>query len=253
MKKTKTIRKRRTWYEQAWSKVELVNTNPELEPYLNADKFPDYQAKAVSKLIGQGLSLTPLKELKTMTPQKLGLVLGQQCATAYHLGEHCKRLADPIAVKQTKASVAVLRKNRHVPGVSSVLHSARIAGMMLQEYAKDFPRFEKHLHATFKAALDQPSYQEAVEFFGGFAKGLTNPALKNGNLVRSTAATTLQMKMFFHTEHAAEMKNVDEWRAFLLKNGETEETLGDPERLKKFCSRLGYAPGKKKKNSRKKK
>jgi hypothetical protein len=32
----------------------------------------------VAKLVSQGMPLTPLKELKAMTPEKLGLLLGQQ-------------------------------------------------------------------------------------------------------------------------------------------------------------------------------
>jgi hypothetical protein len=67
-----------SWYERIWNKIELVNTNPELAPYLDVDKFPQYQVNLMSKLIGQGLPLTPTKELKIITPEKLGLVLGQQ-------------------------------------------------------------------------------------------------------------------------------------------------------------------------------
>ncbi len=223
MRIKQTTRKPQPWYERAWAKVGLVNTNPELAPYLDVDKYPDHQVKVVTKLMSQGLSLTPVKELKTMTPNKLGLLLGQQCATAYALTESFQSLADPKKIRQAKATVAVLRKKRNVPGVSSVLHASRVVGMMMEQFAKDFPRFEAHVHATFKAALDQPSHQEAIEFFGGFAKGLTNPALKKGKAVRRTNATTLQAKMFLHTEQAGEMKSVADWRAFLLKNGETEE------------------------------
>jgi hypothetical protein len=243
--KKKTSKPLTTWFEQIWERVELVNTNPELAPYLDVDKFPQYQVNVVAKLIGQGLPLTPPKELKTMTPEKLGLVLGQQCATLYALGEYFQSLGDnPKTVKQGKEALEILRKQRHVPGVSSALHSARVLEMMAQELEKHFPKFEKNVHAAFKAALDQPNYQEAVEFFRGFATGLSKPGIKGGKLVRRTKATPLQMKMFMHPEQVAEMKNVKQLRGFLLKNGFTEETLGDDERLQKFCTRIGYAPGK---------
>jgi hypothetical protein len=247
MKDKKTPVKSLSWYEQIFENVELVNTNPELAPYLDIEKLPQYQVNVTAKLIGQGLPLTPPKALKTLTPEKVGLLLGQQCGTCYSLGEYFQPLANnPEAFKRGEKAVEVLRTQRHVPGVSSMLHSSRVLGMMLEEFTKHFPKFEKTVHAAFKAALDQPSHQEAVEFFRGFATGLAKPGIRGGKVVRRTKATPLQLKMFLHPEQAAEMKSVAEWRAFLLKSGFTEETLGDDERLKKFCTRLGYAPGKSK-------
>jgi hypothetical protein len=233
-----------TWYEKIWNQCGLVNTNPELTPYLDVDQFPQYQANLVGKLVGQGMPLTPLKELKTMTPEKLGLVLGQQCASAYALGESLQALVDPNKLEQAGKFVKNLAKQKHLPGVTSALHAVGVSGMMLTEFLKDFPRFEKLVHKAFKAALDQPNYQEAVEFFRGYAKGLTQPGLKNGQLARRTEATTLQSKMFMHAEEIAKMKSVKELRTFLLQNGMTKQTLGDDERLQKFCQRLGFSPGK---------
>jgi hypothetical protein len=245
MKEKKQTSQALTWFERIWERVGLVNTNPELAPYLDVDKWPRYQVNVIAKLIGQGLPLTPPKELKTMTPKKLGLLLGQQCATLYALGEYFQSLqSDVEAVERGKENVKALRTQRHLPGVSSALHSGRILGMMIQELVKYVPRFQGIVHGAFKGALDQPKYQEALEFFQGFATGLSKPGFKDGTLVRPTRATPLQMKMFMHPEQVAEMKNVRELRAFLLKSGFTEETLGDDERLQKFCTRLGYAPGK---------
>jgi len=245
MKQKKERSKPLTWFERRWESTELVNTNPELAPYWDVEKFPQYQVNVMAKLFGQALPLTPMKELKTMTPEKLGLVLGQQCAAVYALGENVESVAsNPQTVKQGKDALEFLRKQRHVSGVSSLLHSVRIGEMMTQELVKNLPKFVENVHATFKEALDQPNYQEAVEFFRGFSRGLSKPGMKGGKLVRQTRATLLQMKMLMHPEQAAEMKNVAQLRAFLLKSGFTEETLGDDERLQKFCSRIGYAPGK---------
>ena len=233
-----------SWYEQIWNKIELANTNPNLAPYLDVDKLPEYQVNVVAKLIGQGLPLTPPRELKTMTPEKLGLVLGQQCATLYELGKQLEPLGNPEAVKQAEKTTEFLTKNQQVPGVESLLQAASVSGMMILELVKHASKFEKKVHAAFKAALNQTNHQEAIEFFRGYAHGLATPGIKDGKLARRTDATTLQMKMFIHSEQIAKMKTVRELRAFLLKNGFTEETLGDDERLQKFCSRLGFAPGK---------
>lgn len=252
MKSQKTTSKIRPWYDRIFDRVELVNTNPRLAPYLDVDKFSQYQTNVMLKLIGQGLPLTPPKELKAITPEKLGLLLGQQCATIYALGECFQGLDDPEIMEQAKKAAKDLRKQRHVPGVKSVLHAANVGGMMIEQLVNHFPKFEKNLHAAFKAALDQPNYQEAVEFFRGFAKGITKPALKDGQIAGRTTATTLQMKMFMHAEQAAKMKSVRQLRAFLLENGLTEGTLGDEERLQKLCTRLGYAPGRKQSRSHQK-
>ena len=246
MKAKKKAAAPRTWYERIWDKIELVNTNPDLAPYLDVDQFPEYQVNLTAKLVGQGLPLTPPKELKIITPEKLGLRLGQQCATLYELGKKFEPLGKPEAVKQTEKAVEFFTKNQQVPGVESLLQAASVSGMMILELVKHFPKFEKNVHASFKAALDQHSHQEAIEFFRGFAHGLANPGIKDGKLARRTDATTLQMKLFIHKQQIAKMKTVKELRAFLLKNGFTEQILGNDERLQKFCSRLGFAPGKRK-------
>jgi len=244
MKIKKKTRPPRLWYERIFDRVELVNTKPELAPYLDVDQLPKYQANVLAKLVGQGLPLTPPRTLKTLTPKKLGQLLGQQCATLHALGEQLQSLDDPEKIKQAAATAEALTQQSQMPGVSNVLHAAQITGMMLEQLLQHIPQFEKTVQAAVKAALDQPNYQEAVEFFRGFAQGMTKPGLKDGKLVGQTDATMLQLKMFMLPEAAAKKKNVAEWRAFLLENGETEATLGDEERLQKFCQRIGYAPGK---------
>ena len=241
------------WYEQIWDRMGLENTNSELSPYLDVDKFQPYQAKVVTKLIGQTLTKTPIQELKTMTPRKLGLVLGQQCATLYTLGDYLQSLvSNPESIKRGKANLKALRSQRHISGVSSVLHAGRIAEKMFCELEKNFPKFEETVHAAFRAALNQTSYHEAAEFFNGYAAGFSKPSIKDGKLVGMTSATKLQLKMFMHTEQAAECRNVKELRTLLLKNGFTEDELGDDERLQKFCHRIGYAPGKRGRPAKKK-
>jgi len=231
-----------TWYKKILAALPLVNKNPELAVYLNKEESPEYRKKVRAKLVAQSQPNAPSINQETVTPEKLGRHLGQKCANLYALKDP-KTLA---AAKQEAQRLKQLRTQRHLPGVSSELHALRINEMVVKQFKKDLPRFEKKVQAAFQTALAQPNHQEAVAFFKGFAKGLEKPGLKDGKLAGETKATPLQMKMFLHTEQAAEMRSVDDWREFLLKNGETEETLGDPERLRKFCFRIRYAPGKKK-------
>lgn len=67
-----------TWYQRIWETQDLTNTNPKLSPYLDPDKYPQFQANVTNQLMRQSLPLTPLKELVVMTPEKLGLMLGQK-------------------------------------------------------------------------------------------------------------------------------------------------------------------------------
>jgi hypothetical protein len=76
-----------SWYEQIWARMELRNTNPKLAPYFDVKQFPDYLANVTASLISQSMPLAPIKKLKVMTPEKLGLVLGQKCANLYALGD----------------------------------------------------------------------------------------------------------------------------------------------------------------------
>ena len=250
-------RKQPSWYERIWARVGLQNTNPELEPYLNADKFPDHQKALAEKLLSRNLSLTPLKELAVLTPEKLGLVLGQQCANLHALGEYFETLEavlnDKDKVKQGQQVVETWRKHRHLPGVSSALHSGRVFELMILELAKGIPHFGKTLDLAFEAALNQPNWLETVAFFEGFTQGLKNPAIKDGALVRQSTTTPLQLKMFLHPEHAQEMGTVGEFGAFLSKSGLTAEEIGTEDRFRKFCDRIGYAPGSKKNKASKKK
>jgi hypothetical protein len=238
--KTKTNRPH-AWYEKIFKNVALINRNPELAPYLNKETFSPYHTNVARKLINQSRPLTPSKDLEMPTPEKVGLLLGQFCANIY-------ALKDPQTLQvleQERQELKLLRTQSHIPGVRSRLHEARVNRMMSDQFEKELPRLKEKIQAGLQAALDQPNRQEAAEFYDGFARGLAKPGLKHGKLAGHTEATPLQMKMFMHWEEAANMKSVEEWRAFLLKHGETEETLGDPERLKKFCNRVGYAPGKK--------
>ena len=228
---------KRTWYQRIWEKQDLPNTNPKLEQLFNPDKFEKSQANAAIQLIGQLLPLTPVKELVEMTPEKLGMMMGQKQAIFYGL-------KDPQAVECSKAAKREMEKQAHIPAVANALEVIRNVELMAKEFSKALPQYKRNVQDAFKAALAQPNYQEAVEFFRGFAAGLATQGFKDGKIVRNTPATNLHLNMFMRSQKFKKFRSVKELRAFLLQNGFTEETLGDDSRLQKYCSRIGYAPGK---------
>ena len=245
---------KRTWYQRIWEKQDLTNTNPKLEPFLNPDKFPKFQANATIQLTRQLLPLTPPKELVIMTPEKLGMVLGQKQANLYGMKDYFQSLAkEPQAIERGKAVKREMEQQAHIPEVANNLELLHIVGMFVNEFNKSLPRFKRNIQDAFKAALVQPNYQEAVEFFRGFAKGLATQGFNDGKIVRNTPATDLHLNMFMRSQKFKKFRTVKELRAFLLQNGFTQDTLGDDSRLQKYCTRVGYAPGKKRRRPAKSK
>lgn len=240
MSNTEETKTAATWYGKIWDDLEVGKISPRLAPYLDVENLPQYQVKLAEKIASQTMPAISIGNLATPTPETLGLVLGQKCANLYALGDG-QTIA---AIQQEKLKLEALNKLPNAPGLDSARHLFRVAEACLEELAKDGPRFEKMVHAAFKAALDQTSHQEAVEFFQGFAKGLSAAGLNAGKPANQTDATPVQMKMFLHSKEVAAMKTISELRAFLLKNGFTEQSLGDDQRLIKLCQRLGFSPGK---------
>ena len=189
-----------------------------------------------------------------MTPEKLGLFLGQKQANLYGMKDYFRSLAkDPQAVERGKENKRKMEQQAHIPAVANDLEAMRVLELMVKDFLKALPLYERNVQDAFKAALDQPNYQEAVEFFRGFASGLATQGFKDGRIVRTTEATDLHLRMFMQSQKVKEFKSVVELRAFLLQNGFTEETLGDDERLQKYCYRVGYAPGKRGRPSKQRK
>ena len=242
------------WYQPIWENIELVNTNPKLDAYLDVEKYPEFQGNVTAKLISQCLPLTPIKGLAEMTPEKLGLVLGQKCANIFGLVEFLTSLSKkPDAAKRGREIKTNLEQQaKHLPEAANQLEALRVMEMIVAEFQKDLPQFQKKLLQAFDTALMQPNYQEAVEFFAGFAGGIAKQGFKGGKIVQPTEATDLHLKMFMHSQRVKKFRTVKELRAFLLKNGFTNQTLGDDSRLQKYCTRIGYAPGRQKNSSKKK-
>jgi hypothetical protein len=58
--------------------------------------------------------------------------------------------------------------------------------------------------------------------------------------------------MFFHWQEIDRLPSVPKLKIFLQKNGLTEVIIGDISRLRRLCTRVGYAPGKRGRSSKEK-
>lgn len=236
---------KQTWYEEVFDSTDLPNSTPELDPYTNVDKCPKWVLKVELELFSQNMPAIPLKELRVITPEKVGRFLGQKCANVYAIGESLQTaMQNPQNISKAKKLMNQFLQQKEKPGVSSFMHAVNITGMLIKDFAKDVEIVENNVLQAFKKALDQPSHREAAEFFQGFAKGISKKGLTLQGAARETTATPIYQKMFFHWQEIDRLPSVPKLKIFLLKSGLTEAVVGDISRLRRLCTRGGYAPGK---------
>lgn len=235
----------KTWYEEVFELTDLKSSSPDLESFVNPDNLPDWVNNVLAELVSQSSPAISIKELRDLTPEKLGRFLGQKCANAYALGEQLETgLGKKDQLTQAISAIKKLEKLKNKPGVESLLHTMNIAGNLVLDFAKDFERFNKNVHDAFQKALDQPSHQEAADFFMGFAKGISKKGLSPKGLAASTTATLIYSKLYFHWQEIDKLPTVTALRNFLIKNGVPENAIGQIDRLRKLCTRIGYSPAK---------
>lgn len=238
-----------TWYQRVFETTDLTFTNPELNPYLNVDEYPQWVVNMMMEVSRQGLHLSPIRSLVDITPRKLGLNLGQKCANLYALGNQMQTAMtaceNPQYLEKAVAIIDQFENNKENPVVASTLHLIKVAVPLIEEMVKGQEEFEKIVHGAFKEALDQTNYGEAVQFFQGFAQGISSPGILLGKLAQSTDATPIYHKMFLHWQEIDQLRTVTELYEFLLKVGISKPILGDIERLRTLCKRIKFAPGKK--------
>jgi hypothetical protein len=187
--------------------------------------------------------------MAALTPKKLGMSLGQKCANLYAIGNQVQAGITALENPQTAAKVVAyferLGRQKEHPVVASTIQALDTTSSLLLELANGSDEFEKIVHWAFKAALEQTDYGEAVQFFQGFAQGISSPGMLPGKLAQSTDATPIYQRMYFHWQEIDRLHTVTELYDFLLKVGVSKPMLGDIERLRTLCKRIGYSPGKK--------
>jgi hypothetical protein len=182
-----------SWCERIFNALDF---KPEdTAPEFAFEDRPKWVKNVLVELMQQTCPSVRLRRFGETTPRKLGLYLGQQCANAYALGAVCN--VSPEKASIGKEKLKVLEANRGNAAVQSLLNVLGIVQKLSARWVEWFPQFEKVLHDAFREALDQPSHEDAVSFFEGFAKGISKPGLKNGAATLGTTATLIYQKLFF--------------------------------------------------------
>ena len=80
-----------------------------------------------------------------------------------------------------------------------------------------------------------------MAFFEGFAKGIATPGFNGRGAARATTASLIYGKLYFHWPEIEQLESVSHLYRFLVRNGVTEQVLGDRKRLEKICERIGLS------------
>jgi hypothetical protein len=184
----------------------------------------------------------PIKKLREITPDKLGRFLGQKCANVYAVAEKFQFATQGLG--KLKAAANQLQQHKDKPQIRSFLHTIKILSPLIKDSPKSGKQVKINVLQAFKKALHQPNHKEAAAFFLGFAKGLSMKGFTSNGAARRTTATPIYQKMFYNWQEVDRLSSVPELKIYLLQNGFTEATVGHISRLRKLCTRVGYAPGK---------
>jgi hypothetical protein len=240
-----------TWYERAFALTDLGKIKlGELFDSESFDARPKWYAKVLFALMSQGMPAIPLKRLRAVNPNKVGRFWGQKFATLYAFGGKGQMMQGP---HKTQAAIDSWEKRKAEPGAAETIRRLKILKEQLQFAADNTNRIEQNLLKVFKLALEQPIHQEAVEFFKGFATGLSKPGIKGATLAGETDASPIYKIMLARWQEVDRLPSVPKLREFLIQHGMSEQVVGDISRLRRLCTRIGYAPGKRGRPSKKQK
>lgn len=233
---------RELWYKQVFDGIELKDSRRAVEQYLDFDKHPVWVVKVLGELVNQNMPAAPIKKFDEITPKMVGGFLGQNCANLYAVAENLERALKSIQkVNQAVTALRVIKANHEACMLASKL---KAMGLLVRDSPKSGERIKSKAVHAFKRALEQPNHKEASEFFVGFAKGFSVKGLTARGAALRTTATPVYQIMFLYWPEVGRLSSVPELQKFLLTHGLTRDQVGDISRLRRLCTRIGYAPGK---------
>lgn len=216
------------------------------EPFIDIKRMPRWAKRASAELILQGHPGITIEHFQHPSPKSIGYILGQKWAnysSAPESTDMLNRLAD-----QLENDAKMLEKQLREKGIVLTLHPSALlslagTGRLLEQgneqVLSNYPSFLEILHEAFRAALEQPRYKEAVEFFRGFTGGIGNPGARNGKPTANTSATPIYTIIALRWPDIRMLRSLIELRAFLITAGIPESLVGPQKRLEKLCQRIG--------------
>lgn len=234
------------WYEIVYEASGLSSDMPELQPFINAKNMPAWVKNVLVELYNQTSPGIAIEALQVRTPENVGRLRGQQYANYYALLNRMEKGMQAVDGNPAKvcAILESFEKNKGIPIVGLALNALHTVGSLITDLIeKDDLILQRNLEA-FRMALEQPSHQEAADFFKGFALGIAKKGFTKKGAARATNAFGIYFIMLIQWQAIDRLPSVPAFRDYLLQRGLSESVLGDISRLRKLCSRIGYAPGK---------
>ena len=230
------------WYERAYALTDWDDIK--LDGFFNSETFdthPAWYKNVLMGLLSQAMPAIPVKQLRSISPNKVGRFWGQKFATLFAFGGKSGMAQNP---EKMQAAIDAWEKRTNQPGAVDTIRQMKMIKGWLQFGADSCEGNERAMLESFKLALGQPNHQEAVEFFKGFATGLSKVGIKGASLAGATVATPIYSMMLTHWHEVDRLPSVPKLREFLVSKGMDEQVVGDISRLRRLCTRIGYAPGK---------
>jgi hypothetical protein len=226
------------WCRAIFQTLEPPRQLTDPDSVMSLDNEPTWVQNVFYHLMQQAAPSFSIDKTREITPKILGRYLGQQCANLYAVQHLIVEVSDD-SLRARQAQLAVFEQNRNLPGVESLLKSIEFADQLVSLMPDYFPRFEAALHNSFQAALGQSDYKQAVQFFQGFAKGISKPGIVQNRLARNSTATQIYQRLIIHRGEVERLENYPALQEFLANKGMPKHLVGSLKRLQKLCERCG--------------
>ncbi len=232
-----------TWWKPFFDELDFSRHLPAGAGGLQAEDGPEWVQNVLRELSRQTLPSLAAGLPKEFSPRTLGLFLGQLCANAYAIGS---ALPAPTTeqIEAEKRFRKFCDQNPDVACAKSLLTAVRELELLVLPFSEAVSTLELVAQRVFKSALAQPDYDQAADFFQGFAKGISKRGLTISGLVGRTDATPIYQKLLAHRREVPALRSYSELRQFLIRNGISEQMAGSIKRLQMLCGRIGLRLGK---------
>jgi len=217
------------------------------EPFIDIKRMPRWAKRASAELLLQGHPGIRFEHFQDPSPKTIGYILGQKWAN-YRSGADWndmqnRRAADlkidPKSSEWLALIEAWMASAPDHPVVRTLTATDRLLEQGLEQMPSDYHSFIEIMHEAFRTALEQPRYEDTVDFFRGFAGGIGNPGARNGKSTANTSATPIYAVVGVCWPDIRKLRSLIELRTFLVAAGISEPLLGSQKRLEKLCQRIG--------------
>jgi hypothetical protein len=230
-------------------RVQQISANPDVEAWLRKltqefvkleQLFPNFMSfsdndrpqwvENVERQLRE--QLFPVAEVKdnfSLTPRRIGALIGHSCAFGMSLVESMKE--DNVELHND------LELARFTP--ERLQHAEKLAVEIMDVW---YPALRRLAKRALCSAVDQP-YEGMVEFLQAYSKAFSKKPTEKGKINIGTSATEIYVFLIFFWRVVDAMKSVRQLHEILQKVFGAQR-VGDLKRIEKMCNRIELHYGK---------